>query len=181
MHLVGLCTLVWVGVWFLSCYQSYFKSCFIHSAALIKDGKGHMFLGDSGAGKSSLAAANKESIVLSDDSPVFNRQDGDYLVFPSPYHQIDPLQGLEKDALGTRTKVEGIYFLTKDKHLDREKVPRQSAVSMIMNRYLLFFSYLSREAKTDIFDLVLGAVDQVPVYNLHFSLDHDIWKVVLDE
>ena len=51
---------------------------------------------------------------------------------------------------------------------------------MIVKRYLLFFPYLSEGAKISLFDLILGACNIIPVHYLHFSLDHDIWEVVLD-
>ena len=46
------------------------KACFMHSAALVKDRKGYLFLGDSGAGKSSLTKISDGAVVLSDDSPI---------------------------------------------------------------------------------------------------------------
>ena len=45
------------------------ESCFIHSAALVKDDKGFLFLGDSGAGKSALVRVSEGPVVFSDDSP----------------------------------------------------------------------------------------------------------------
>ncbi|HJX34573.1 MAG TPA: hypothetical protein VJ373_05285, partial [Desulfatiglandales bacterium] len=40
---------------YLAQVQGERKGCFVHSAALVRDGKGYIFLGESGAGKSSLA------------------------------------------------------------------------------------------------------------------------------
>jgi hypothetical protein len=156
------------------------KGCFVHSTALVKDKKGYLFLGESGAGKSTLARAAGESIVLSDDSPVFSKQNGDYRVFPSPYHQIDPMKGLGKEAAGMSAGVEAIYFLSRSRRIFREKVSRREAVSMILKRHILFFPYLSRRAKTDLFDLILGACEHIPVHHLHFCPDQDLWGTVID-
>ena len=156
------------------------EGCFVHSAALVKDKKGYLFLGDSGAGKSSLAGICDGSIVLSDDSPILCKRNGDYLVFPSPYHQIDPVNGLNKEVIGLSARVESLYFLTKDDQLYLDRVSRKIAISMILNRYILFFPYLSGRAKSTLFDLIRDLCDELPLHNLHFCLDKDVWGLIGD-
>ena len=156
------------------------KACFIHSAALIKDEKGFLFLGDSGAGKSALARVSDGAIVFSDDSPILSKRNGDTLVFPSPYHQMDTLTGLNKGAIGRSARVEGLYFLFKDEKLYLDEVSRKEAVSMILKRYILFFPYLSGRAKSVLFDLILELCHRLPIRNLHFCLDQDVWGLIGD-
>jgi hypothetical protein len=156
------------------------KACFIHGAALVKDGKGFLFLGDSGAGKSSLARVTEGAIVYSDDSPILSRRNGDYQVYSSPYHQMDPLKGLNKEAIGRSARLGGLYFLYKDKRLYLDSVSRKEAVSMILKRYILFFPYLSSRAKSALFDLVLELCHRLTIHNLHFCLDQDVWGLIED-
>jgi hypothetical protein len=156
------------------------KACFIHSAALVKDGKGYLFLGDSGAGKSSLSNISDEAVVLSDDSPILGKRNGDYHVFSSPYHQIDLSKGLNKEAIGQSARVEGLYFLCKDERLHLDRVSRKEAVSMILKRYILFFPYLSGRAKSILFDLILELCHRLSIHNLHFRLDQDVWGLIED-
>jgi hypothetical protein len=154
------------------------KACFIHSAALVKRGKGHLFLGDSGSGKSSLSRISDGAVVLSDDSPVLSRQNGDYRVFSSPYHQMDPSKGLNKEAIEGSARVEGLYFLFKDERLYLDEVSSKEAVSRIIKRYILFFPYLSGRAKSALFDLVLELCHTFTIHNLHFCLDQDVWDLI---
>ncbi len=154
------------------------KACFIHSVALVKDGKGFLFLGDSGAGKSALARATDGVIVFSDDSPILSRQNGEYQVFSSPYHQMDPSKGLSKEAIRRSARVEGLFFLFKDKQLYLDKVSREESVSRIIKRYILFFPYLSGQAKSALFDLVLELCHRLTIHNLHFCLDQDVWELI---
>jgi hypothetical protein len=156
------------------------KACFIHSAALVRGGKGYLFLGDSGAGKSSLSDISDGAVVLSDDSPILGKRNGDYHVFSSPYHQIDPSKGLDKEAIGKSARVEGLYFLCKDERLYLDAVVREEAVSMILMRYILFFSYLSGRAKSILFDLILELCHRLPIHNLHFCLGQDVWGLIGD-
>lgn len=156
------------------------ESCFVHSAALVKDKRGYLFLGDSGAGKSSLAGICGKSVVLSDDSPIFCKRNFDYLVFPSPFHQLDSLKGLKTEDVGRGARVAGLYFLIKDNQAYLENVSKREAVSLIINRYILFSPYLSTRAKLALFDLFIEACDKIPYHNLHFCLDKDVWSVIAD-
>jgi hypothetical protein len=154
------------------------KGCFVHSAALVRDEKGYLFLGESGAGKSSLARACPGTDVFSDDSPIVCERNGEYLVFPSPFHRLDPSQDLNKDVVGLNARVEGLYFLIKDNRTYLESVSKREALSLIMNRHILFFQYLSARARSHLFELFFDACDKIPYYNLHFCLDKDIWGAI---
>ena len=154
------------------------KACFMHGAALVKDKKGFLFLGDSGAGKSTLARVTEGAIVFSDDSPILSRRNRDYQVYSSPYHQMDPSKGLNKEAIGRSARVESLYFLFKDERLYLDEVSREEAVSRIIKRYILFFQYLSGRAKSALFDLVLGLCHRLSIHNLHFCLDQDVWDLI---
>jgi len=157
------------------------KGCFVHSAALVRDEKAYIFLGESGAGKSSLARMCAGTDVFSDDSPVLCKRNGDYLVFPSPFHQLDPSQGPNKNVIGLNARVEGFYFLIKDNQTYLESVSKREALSLIINRHILFFHYLSARARSHLFELFFDAYDKIPYYKLHFCLDKDIWVQLMLE
>jgi hypothetical protein len=154
------------------------KACFIHSAALVKSGKGYLFFGDSGAGKSSLSKMSDGAVVLSDDSPILSRRNGDYLVFSSPYHQMDPSKGLDQEGIGRSARVEGLYFLFKDDRLFLDEISKEEAVSRIIKRYILFFPYLSSRAKSVLFDLTLELCHRLTVHKLHFCLNQKLWELI---
>ncbi|MBW2005696.1 MAG: hypothetical protein JRI72_14065 [Deltaproteobacteria bacterium] len=155
------------------------EGCFVHAAALVKDEEGYLFMGDSGAGKSTLAKHCTGCHVLSDDGPIFLRQNGEYRVYPSPYHQIDPVKGLDKEVIQMSAWVKGLYFLIKDDRLFLERVSKKEAFSMILKRYIHFFPYLSTQAKSALFDLLFEACYKLPTFYFHFRLDEDIWKVII--
>jgi hypothetical protein len=154
-------------------------SCFLHGAALIKDNEGYLFMGDSGAGKSTIANLCREYTVLSDDSPIFRKQDGGgYRVFPSPFHQMNPSKGLDKDTIAASADVRGLYFLIKDASIYLEEVSKIKAISMIIKRYIHFFSYLSTQARSALFDLLLEACHNIPTRYIHFCRNQDVSQVI---
>ena len=154
------------------------KGCFIHSAALARDGKGYLFLGESGAGKSTLAKLYGGSGVFSDDCPVLCECQDEYLVFPSPYRQAGFLEGSDRDVTGTNAQLEGFYFLCKDDRTYLEDISKQEAISLIINRHLFFFQYLSNRARSHLFGIFCDLCDKMSPYKLHFCLDEDIWGAI---
>jgi len=152
--------------------------CFVHCAAVSRKGKGYLFWGDSGAGKSTLARTSDGGVVLSDDSPIFFRKDGEFRVCPSPFHQLDLLGGLEESAIDVESKVEGFYFLVKDNRLYRKDVARRHAFAVILQKYIHFFPYLSAGARAALFNLFFEATRKIPSYDLHFALNQNIWEVI---
>jgi len=153
--------------------------CFLHAAALAKGSKGVVFLGDSGAGKSTIAGLCPEWTVFSDDGPIFFKQNEKYTVYPSPYQQIDLLRGLREETLQMKARVMGLYFLVKDRRSFLEPLSKKAAFSMILNRHIHFFPFLSARARTTLFDLFFRVCDKIPLYNFHFAKDRGVSEVIL--
>jgi hypothetical protein len=168
--------LIWM---YLSQVLGEMGGCFVHAAALVNGGEGSLFMGGSGSGKSSLARRlGQKYHVFSDDGPILFRRNGEYRLYPSPYHQMDPLKGLDEEVLPRNAELKALYFLVKDKQVFLDRVSRQEAFSMILMQYIHFFPYLSTEAKATLFDLFFDACYKIPAYYLHFRLDYDLWKVI---
>lgn len=152
--------------------------CFVHATALVRDGEGHLFLGDSGSGKTTLAKHCTGCHVLSDDAPIITMKNGECLIYPSPYQQMSPEEGLDKDVIQMRAKLKGIYFLIKDNQFFLEDVSRGEALLMIINRYIHFFPYLSKQAKKALFDLLFEVCYEIQSYKLRFRQDQDVWSMI---
>ncbi len=154
------------------------KGCFVHSAALVRNGRGYLFIGPSGAGKTTLARRYGESTILSDESPVLREQGGECFLFPSPYRQHGSLKETGRGLIGLKARLEGVYFLLKNHRTFLESLSKREALPLIMNRQILFIGYLSARARTHLFHLFLDICDRMPPYNLHVSLDQNIWEAI---
>jgi hypothetical protein len=153
--------------------------CFLHAAALVKDGKACLFLGESGAGKSTIAGSCRGCEIFSDESPIICGRRRGCLVYPSPFHQLDHLAGLDKDIIEIGASVTGFYFLIKDNAVFLDAVSKKEAFSLILGRSIHFFHFLSRQARTRLFDLFFMACDDIPAYFLHTRKGQDIWDVLI--
>ncbi len=80
----------------------------LHACSIEHQGKGYLFAGQSGAGKSTLARLwdrQKGVEVLSDDRTIVRKQDGQFLMYGTPWHGDAPF-GSPRGA-----KLERIFFL----------------------------------------------------------------------
>ena len=149
-------------------------NCFLHAAALVKEGRGHLFLGDSGSGKSTISRLCSDYQIFSDDGPIISPRNGGYRVFPSPFHQQDSLNGLEDAAITSGVPIVSFCFLVKDDETFFEEISRKKALSMILTRHIHFFRRLSAETKLKLFDFFSGACDNISLYYFHFSKENNI-------
>lgn len=151
------------------------KACFLHAAGLEKNKKGYVFIGGSGAGKTTLAKLCGNSRVLSDEAPILFMGRSNYQISPSPFNQIVPMAMLENADLELNVPLRGISFLRRDHRTFIEKLTAGKGLSMILRRHIHFFPYLSTPAKAKLFDLFHGACHKIPISRLHFSKDEDIF------
>lgn len=86
------------------------KGILIHAAGVIYDDKGYLFVGCSGAGKSTISKffmQNGRVTVLSDDRIVIRNINGSYYIFGTPWHGDANIYSNQGAPL------KGIYFLEK--------------------------------------------------------------------
>jgi len=152
--------------------------CFLHAAALARYAKGFIFIGDSGAGKSTLSRECAGCHVLSDEAPIVEHRGASYRVYPSPFHQMDPVEFAGKHGSLSGAVIQGFYFLFQNEKSFVEAVPKKIALSKIMSRHIHFFHCLSPEARTRLFDFFFEACDRLPVHDLHLCKGEDIWGVL---
>jgi hypothetical protein len=84
------------------------RGILVHACGIIQQGHGLLFIGSSGAGKSTTANLwknEKETVILSDDRIIIRKIDSQYWMYGTPWH------GDAKLASPARVPLERIYFL----------------------------------------------------------------------
>ena len=81
----------------------------LHAAVAVKDGRGRVFTGRSGAGKSTISALLRDAgwRILNDDRVVVFRRGGEWRVAGTPWH------GSGRFAEAAEVPLDGIHFLGK--------------------------------------------------------------------
>lgn len=146
---------------------------FIHSSALCVDGKGFVFTGPCGAGKSTHAkmwrSYFRENVIsVNDDKPAIRFFDG------VPYICGTPFSGKHDINANVQVPLCGISILEQSKVNSIKRVSSADAMSVLMEQTLRPDNMADMAKLFDMFDLLLT---KVPVYR--FSCDISIEAVRL--
>ncbi|MFA6570529.1 MAG: hypothetical protein WCT77_04760 [Bacteroidota bacterium] len=88
------------------------KGFMVHCSAILIDEKAHVFLGVSGAGKSTIVKFLYNSYpIIADDQLIIRKENNEYYCYPSPYRE--KVSWIIKNR--KRYPLKGMYFLQKSK------------------------------------------------------------------
>lgn len=151
-----------------SAYQFYlelvkFDGFYLHSSAVVRDGKAYLFSGPSGTGKSThtrlwQSVFGEEAYVINDDKPALRRLDGIWYAYGTPW--------CGKDGINMNRKVPlaGICFLKQAKENKIRRLDEFEAMHKIMTQTIHRFKDKEhRDAFLSSLDLL---IKEVPVYEL---------------
>jgi hypothetical protein len=120
----------------------------LHAASLAVDGNGYLFVGNSGAGKSTVAASVDPGSVLSDDGSWCSRTDGRFSLFATPFSQVDASPRPE-----SRAPLKHIFFLEKGTGNRAADLSPGRAMAMLLSNHVHFFRFMGRETAVRAFEL----------------------------
>ena len=123
------------------------KGSLLHACCIDDNGSGYLFLGQSGAGKSTMANLwnNEKGItVLSDDRVLLSMTEEGLTAYGTPWH------GTEKYAVNARVPVEKIFFIS---HADENSVLTVNGITavseLVRNAFLPFWDRDRMEYSTE--------------------------------
>ena len=136
----------------------------VHACGLEdQDGQGYLFLGHSGAGKTTTARLwqNAGGVhVLSDDRIILRSSAGKTWMYGTPWH------GEAKLALPARTRLQQIFFLRHGSA--NEIVPLRSAEALARLLACSFLPFYSRSGLDFVLAFFLQLIDSLPCSELRF-------------
>ena len=145
----------------------------LHSCGVVDaDGRGHLFVGVSGAGKTTTARLweGTASAVVSDDRVIVREDEGRMWMYGTPWH------GEAELSMAARAPLAGVYLLTQAPVNELREIPRANAVARLFG--CAFPPFYDGSAV----DFTLGMLDRiadaVPVRELHFTRDRGAVDVV---
>lgn len=147
----------------------------LHGAALQKDNNTVLFLGSSGAGKSTITHLCRPDACFSDDG-VIVRKEGDQIhAYRSPFRQI---RRKEKCPDCMKGKVSKLFLLEKDEFYDIVSMKKNELMQIILLYLIHFFKHMNNETAIKGFYVVKEMVDMLPVYRLHFPKSYQKWDEI---
>lgn len=152
----------------------YHGGMLIHAAGVERDGKGYLFIGYSGAGKTTTARNSPLGSVLNDDLLVVYPKEGVWVAAATPFY--NPTQNRPRPGSAPITK---LSFLVKDQKVYLEKVPQAQALAEMVAcvPVLTVEPFYLRE----ILERSRQLLNAIPYYHLHLLPDDSYWRVLLEE
>ncbi len=142
-----------------------------HSSVIVgKDGRAHVFLGHSGAGKSTIASLAGGRTVLGDDINLIRVGDLATTAEAALLGQarFDPAN------LDKRSTVAGFYWLKQSPQVAARALEPGEAARALLHSCLLSDPAMAPE----LMELLARIVRQVPGFELSFRKDADFWEVI---
>ena len=143
----------------------------LHAASIVRDGRAYIFMGRSGAGKSTVASLSPEGSVLTDAISLLRVVDGALQAHGTPFWGEFRAAGLNE-----RYPVAGIYQLVQAPE-DRVEALSQKEILRALLPCVLFFSSEARASEI-LLQSLLAVAAQIPCYRLHFRRNAQFWKVI---
>jgi hypothetical protein len=88
-------------------------SLLLHASSIEQGGNGYAFLGRSGSGKSTVVAMLEPDKVLSDDTAIIRRVNGQYQTYPNPWWNND--KGMKEFDPVSPSPLKALFFIAHSK------------------------------------------------------------------
>lgn len=148
----------------------------LHSCGIIDhDGRGRVFVGMSGAGKTTTARLWQPSAsgIISDDRVIVREDGGAMKMYGTPWH------GEAELSLPAEAPIEGVYLLVQSDTNELRELPRSAAVMRLFS--CAFPPFYDAGAVDFTLAFLDRLVQSVPVRELHFTRDASVVDLVRAE
>ena len=144
----------------------------LHASGGIRNGRGFLFSGVSGAGKTTMARLAPPDVhLLTDEISYLRRADGCFRAYGTPFTGELGIQGECISA-----PLAAVYLIEHGAANQIEPVPEAQAARHLM-RHTLFFAH-DAHLVADVFASVCELVRSVPVFRLQFLPDSRVWEMI---
>lgn len=142
----------------------------VHASGLVKGGRGYLFVGKSGAGKSTVARlSSKSCAVLSDDLTFALLSDAGGMIYGTPFFGDFGTAGTNIGA-----PLEAVYFLRQAPFNRTVPLSAAAAVQKLLPSVVYFGN--GKAGLAAVLDTVLAFCKRIPCYNMDFINDISFWR-----
>jgi hypothetical protein len=142
----------------------------LHAATVVQDGKGYVFMGRSGAGKSTVASLSPRGSVLTDEISLLRRIEGTWYAHGTPFWGEFRAAGQNR-----RVPLERVFALVQaGSNRTAPLATRQALAGLLGNT--LFFSD-ERAEREELLRAQMSLIESAPVERLEFRRDETFWEV----
>jgi len=144
----------------------------LHAASAIRFGRGFLFAGVSGAGKTTIARlAPPDATLLTDEISYVIRRDEEYCAWGTPF-----AGELARAGENVSAPIKAVFLLEKGTQNRIEDISEAEAVRSLL-RHVLFLAD-DGALVNKVFHSICEFVNQVPVRRLIFVPDERVWNII---
>src|SRR5713226_6770927 len=144
----------------------------LHAAGAIRNGRGFLFSGVSGAGKTTISRlAPPDVTLLTDEVSYIRRVDASYRACGTPF-----AGELARVGENCSAPIASLFFLKQGPENKIESMAKSEAIRRLM-RNILFFAEDAALVE-NVFQSACKFVEQVPVRQLTFTPDSRVWGMI---
>jgi hypothetical protein len=148
----------------------------VHGAALVVNGNAHLFIGQSGSGKSTVVALSPGATALGDDLVLLRPDRQGWLVYGTPFWNAHSVARQGQISCGVLT---GVYKLVKDPRVYLETMSPAAATAELAASCPVVNGDPS--SLPGLMTRCRQLAADVPVRRLHFRKDAAFWSLLLDQ
>lgn len=142
----------------------------LHAATVVQDGKAYVFMGRSGAGKSTVASLSPQGSVLTDEISLLRRVDGVWHAYGTPFWGEFRAAGQNR-----RAPVERIFALAQAEHNRTSRLAARPALAELLGNTLFFSG--ERRDRERLLRAQMSLIDWASFHRLEFRRDQSFWEV----
>ncbi len=150
-----------------------FGGFFLHSSAVMMDGKAYLFSAPSGTGKSThtslwLKKFGDRAKILNDDKPAIRIINDEIRVFGTPW------SGKDDSSVNTDVALAGICFLERDTTNHVEEISKEEGIAKVLNQTIRPSDRTQMSQLLDTLDIVIG---RTPIYKMGCNISLEAAEV----
>lgn len=153
--------------------------CLFHGAGLAYRGKGFLFIGPSGAGKTTITKLLHEAEVLSDEAVGLKVEGGRFRLFATPFGARSGEENRER-LVGREVILSRIFCLEKDSVNSLEDVEFPFSMGPLLSN-IPFLHLFKRHHMENLLSVLYRTARTVPIKVLRFRKDRAFLKGVLED
>ena len=147
-----------------------FSAVLVHGASMIRGGRAPVFLGASGAGKTTVVGLAGRVPILSDDQVVLRRQGGVSTAWATP---------LAKKTSGPCVaEIGGLFLLEMGRRFELTLLRPADVVQCLWAATYFNTSLPTRNHKNQLFATLYDISHQTPAYRMRFPKDYVDWDAI---
>lgn len=141
-----------------------YNGFYLHSSAIVKDGKAYLFSGPSGVGKSTHTRfwqsifGEENARVINDDKPALRRIDDQWIAYGTPWCGKDGIN------INDKAPIAGVCFLKQAEKNSIRRMGKFEAMQRILGQTI--YKFQDAEQLDKLLKSLEDFLDKIPVYEL---------------